>query len=223
MQHNCVEEYQFKKSSSSKLVFIRSERLWGDFEEARKLKSIPDGVREGLSSFCKGGDLQKILYDNWGCLGDESGQYVCHVFNDKYGNLIANYFDGSSFDFDNVLGKFVLPTYLSDCYYNCSEDVYVKDLTKTIGYLLNYCGRHNISDVFIVGDDNIYNSFDAYVIENRSSNNYIGVNVGDYTMICIKRSITLLDELHLPVESDYAVYDEDSVVYADEVEDLLNQ
>lgn len=207
--------------SASKLAFIQSECLWGSFDDAKKLKSIPDGVREDLSSFCRGGSLQRILYSNAGSLGDESNHYVCHVFNDVNGNLIANYFDGSSFDFDNAGGRFIFPTYVSDCYFNCSEKINISDLTASIGYLLGYCNKHNISDVFIVGDDNMYNSFDAYVIKSESDYTHVGIMSGDYTLICIKRGIPFYDELQFPVKSDYATYDKDSFLYADELSNLL--
>ena len=112
LEYDLQSNYIGERMPTGELAFIPAERLWGDFDKARKLKSIPGGVEWGIVSLCKWGVLQKMFYSDSNYLGDESDMYVCHLYNNSTGDLVADYFDGSTFDFDNVRGKFVIPTYI---------------------------------------------------------------------------------------------------------------
>ena len=204
--------------SDKQLAYYYSSALWGGSKNLRKLKGIPESVERSLATLCAYGKLEKTLFKDPGSIGDASGHYMVHLYNDYYDEALwIRYFDDRNMYFDVSYGGSSVTSRYRDYVLSFKiVDAQRLNVARTcLGGLMSYCKAHDIGDVYIMADKSVVStdgvgrfSGKSYIAK-TTGDSYTLMKNGTYTLVCILDDIPMYDKLDFPVTSKSGVtYDE---------------
>lgn len=203
-----------------KLILIESVQLWGDLNNYKKVKGFSTDVVNELSNLV----YRNTSHVDLSTTGDESGDFVIHLYNSLNGDLVLDIIDASEFDFDLVGSRLVV----SSNSFNkvvLSEKVPNHILSSALKCTFALCNKNNVSEIFIVGntEGSNVNSYKVLVADNTKAKKELGITAGSKSLILFIPDKSISDSISFPTRKGNKVYTEESIVYADDLAGISNR
>lgn len=220
------------------LVFADADLLWGGFKGTKRITNISSRVVAevynlvfGINSSELG--LIKKAENSW---GDEAGDFICHIYNSQLKNdkIVVDVFDCGT-PVEDVMGRYAVDGRENEYSFIIDDIFEGAVIDATLDKLFSYCGRNNVSDVFlltnersillnkcssILGGANIpvVPELTALIVPNPNGNELMGIDAGSYSLILMENISKIPKSISFPYRSKIGtVYEGD-----DSVEDIMS-